>query len=204
MGDNAPLHRGDRVSANPLEERVHALLAQGKPSAAADIAVRELGPDVRRFIRAALHDEALAADAFSAFTEDVVRALPGFRGDAALRTWAYRLAWHALRRVRDDAWQRRRCTLDLGAVSPLAKTESDTPLVRERRALALEKMRLALSLEEQTLLALRIDQGLCWAEISRILSHDGITVGADALMKRFERLKTRLAEVAKREGLLSR
>jgi RNA polymerase sigma-70 factor (ECF subfamily) len=64
----------------------------------------------------------------------------------------------------------------------------------------LEKLRAVLSVDDQSLLALRLDQGFSWEEIAQILSASGKPVQAAALMKRFERLKARLAEMVK-QGL---
>jgi RNA polymerase sigma-70 factor, ECF subfamily len=49
---------------------------------------------------------------------------------------------------------------------------------------------------------LRVDQGLAWAEIAEILAGEGRRVEPAALMKRFERLKERLARMARDQGLL--
>jgi RNA polymerase sigma-70 factor (ECF subfamily) len=59
------------------------------------------------------------------------------------------------------------------------------------------------STEDQSLLALRIDQGLSWAEIAEITSEEGQVIQTATLMKRFERLKARLADMARAQGLTS-
>jgi RNA polymerase sigma-70 factor (ECF subfamily) len=72
----------------------------------------------------------------------------------------------------------------------------------ERQRQALEKLRQSLSTEEQSLLVLRIDQGLPWNEIAEVLVLDGKQVEPATLMKRFERLKERLARLAREQGLV--
>jgi len=67
---------------------------------------------------------------------------------------------------------------------------------------ALEKLREALTLEERSLLALRVDQELSWAETAAVLAREGEAVEPNALMKRFERLKERLGRLAKERGLV--
>jgi RNA polymerase sigma-70 factor (ECF subfamily) len=186
-----------------LDDRVRRLLAGGDPSAASELAIRELGPSVIRFVRSSLRDEELAADAFSEFAENLWQGLSGFRGDASLRTWAFRVAWYAVLRVRNDAWQRRRTPLSQGPASALAnRLLTATPLVRERQSRALDSLRARLSIEEQSLLALRVDQGLSWAEVAEVLAGDGEQVQVDALMKRFQRLKERIAVLARADGLM--
>ena len=113
------------------------------------------------------------------------------------------MAWNAVLRVRNDTWQRRRTPLSRGRASGLAEQlRTLTPLVRERQAKALETLRAKLSLEDQSLLALRVDQGLSWAEVAEIAATDGEPVKVDALMKRFQRLKERIGIMARDEGLV--
>jgi RNA polymerase sigma-70 factor (ECF subfamily) len=72
----------------------------------------------------------------------------------------------------------------------------------ERQRQALDKLRESLEVDDVSLLALRIDQKLSWAEIAEVVSSGGERVEAAALMKRFERLKARLARKAKDQGLI--
>ena len=186
-----------------LDARVRRLLADGDVAAASELAVRELGPVALRLVRSAVRDEELAADAFSEFAEDLWMGLPAFRGDSSLRTWAFRVAWNAILRVRNDAWQRRRTPLSRGRASELAEQlRTRTPVVLERQARALAALRSKLTVEEQSLLALRVDQGLPWAEVAEVIAADGKPVQVDALMKRFQRLKERIALLAREDGLV--
>lgn len=188
--------------ASELEARVRALAATD-PRAAATEALRGLGPQVLRYLRSVLRDEAQAGDAFSAFAEHLWRGLPDFRGEGSLRGWAYRLAHRAALDVRGEAWRRRGRRLETGEASRLADEVRTRTAVRvERRRQALEKLREALSVEEQALLALRVDQELAWSEIAEVLAADGARLEAAALMKRFERLKERLARMAREQGLV--
>jgi RNA polymerase sigma-70 factor (ECF subfamily) len=186
-----------------FDERVHGLIAGGGVGLASELVLRELGPAILRYVRSAVRDEELAADAFSEFAEDLWRGLPSFRGDSSLKTWAYRVAWNAVLRVRNDTWQRRRSPLPQSRASGLAEQlRTCTPVVRERQAKALEALRAKLSLEDQSLLALRVDQGLSWAEVAEIVATNGEPVQVDALMKRFQRLKERIGIMARAEGLV--
>ena len=50
---------------------------------------------------------------------------------------------------------------------------------------------------------LRVDRGLSWGEVALVLADEqGEPVEESALRKRFERLKDKLAERARQEGLL--
>ena len=185
-----------------LEERVKRLAASD-PAAAATEALRGLGPQVLRYLRSILRDEQLAGDAFSEFAEHLWRGLPEFRGDASLRGWVYRLAHHAALDVRGEAWRRRGRRLATGEASRIADEVRTRTAVRvEQRRQALEKLREALTVEEQSLLALRIDQAMSWSEIAEVLGAEGTRVEPATLMKRYERLKERLAKMARAQGLV--
>jgi len=185
------------------ERRVLELLAMGDVRSAATEAIRGLAPEVLRFLRALLRDEADAADAFSEFAEHLWTGLGAFRGEASLRTWALRLARNAALNLRDEAWRRRGRPFATGEASALAEDLRTKSFVRvERQRAALDKLREALSMGDRMLLVLRVDQGLSWKEAAEVLAADGETPDVNALTKRFERLKDRLAKMARDEGLL--
>jgi len=177
-----------------LEERVRALLDSGAPADAATEAIRALGPAVLRYVRTLLRDEADAHDAFSYWAESVWSGLPGFRGESSLRTWALRLAYRAALAVLDHAWRRRVRPFATGEASRLAVTLRTASAVRvERQRRKLDAAIARLTIEQQTLLALRVDQGLSWEELANVLSTETRRVDPKTLAKRYERLKVRLA-----------
>jgi RNA polymerase sigma-70 factor (ECF subfamily) len=189
------------VSTESVEEQVHRLIEAGDLSAAATEAIRSLGPSVLRYLRSLLRDEEDAADAFSQFAENLWKGLASFRGQSSLRTWAFRIAWNSALNLRNEAWKRKGRRFATGEASALAEEIRTKTAVRvARQEEKLEKLRAVLSVDDQSLLALRLDQGFSWEEIAQILSASGKPVQAAALMKRFERLKARLAEMVK-QGL---
>jgi RNA polymerase sigma-70 factor, ECF subfamily len=186
-----------------IEHRVRELLAGEDRPGAATAAIQELGPPVLRYLRSLLRDEDDASDAFSVFAENVWRGLPSWRGEGSLKAWCFRLAWNAATNLRNEAWRRRGRRFFSGEASALAeeiRTRSHLKVERQRQAL--DSLRESLEVDEVSLLALRIDQRLSWAEIAEIVSSDGQRVEPAALMKRFERLKGRLARMAKDQGLI--
>jgi RNA polymerase sigma-70 factor (ECF subfamily) len=187
-----------------LEGRISELLGAGDLHGAATEALRGLGPAIIRYLRSLLRDEADAGEAFSQFAENLWRGLPAFRGEASFRTWAYRLAWNAALDVRDGPWRRRGRRFRTGEASALANDiRTKSAVVVERQRQALEQLRSALSVEDQSLLVLRVDHGLSWTEIAQVKTAEGARpVEAAALMKRFERLKEKLARLAREQGLL--
>jgi len=186
-----------------IEERVQERLRAGDAAGAATAALQELGPSVLGFLRALLRDESDAADAFSQFAENLWKGLPSFRFDSSLKTWAYRVARHAALNLRNEAWRRHGRQFATGEASALAEEIRTKTVVRvARQQQALDQLRQSISEEDQSLLVLRVDQGLSWAEIAEILSEGAEPVQAVTLMKRFERLKDRLARMARDQGLV--
>ncbi len=185
------------------ESDVRTLLADGDTAAAATVAIRSYGPQVLRYLRSLLRAEDEAKDAFSRFAETLWLNLPSFRGEASLRTWVFRLAWSAAQELRREPWRRRGRRFATGEASAIAEEVWTRSYVRhERDRRKLERLREALSLEERSLLELRIHQELSWAEIADVLSSGGEPVQAAALAKRFERMKERLSRLARDEGLI--
>jgi len=190
-------------AAPSIEARVRDLLAVDDRPGAATAAIQEFGPPVLRYLRSLLRDEDDASDAFSMFAENVWRGLSTWRGEGSLKAWCFRLAWNAAINLRNEAWRRRGRRFFTGEASALAeeiRTRSHVKVERQRQVL--DKLRESLDVEDLSLLALRIDQKLSWAEISDVLAADGERTEPAALMKRFERLKGRLAKMAKDQGLI--
>lgn len=179
-----------------LEDRIAEAMSAGDPRAAATELIRGYGPRILGYLNVVLRDDLDAGDAFSLFAEQVWRGMPSFRGQSSARTWAFKAAWSAAMKVRDDAWRRMGRRLETGEASRLADdVRTRTNLRFERQRAELEALRALLSDEDQTLLVLRLDQELTWEEVSEVLSQDGPRVEPAALRKRFERIKQRLAEI---------
>jgi RNA polymerase sigma-70 factor (ECF subfamily) len=185
------------------DERIEALISEGRLKEAATLAIRAHGPRIIGYLRAVLRDENDAAEAFSIFAESLWKGLRSFRRECAFRTWEYKVAWNSALRLRDDAYRRRGRRLVTSEASRLAEEVRTSSMIRhERQSAALERLRAALSPEEQTLLVLRVDQGLPWEDVAHVLSGTAGQVDAAVLRKRFERLRERLARKAKEEGLV--
>ncbi len=189
-----------------LEAEIGGLLEAGDlPSAAAAI-LRGYGPSIFSYLAALARDEDRADDAFSQFCEDLWRGLPGFRRDASVRTWAYRLAWHAWLRNERDAFRRRGRPLVTEEISRLAAEVRSTTAVHLRSEAkdAVARLRMQLSPAEQSLLVLRVDRGLSWSEVAVVMSTADENLDAQTVAKRFQRVKNKLRELAEDAGLLGR
>lgn len=183
-----------------LEAELARMLDGGDTRGAATLALRRYGPQLLGYLRVVLRDEGRAADAFSAFSEDLWVGLPSFRRACSVRTFAYKLAWHAALRVARDPYARRATRLDTADASRLADEvrASTAPILRSDVKDRVAALRAALTPEEQTLLALRVDRDLSWAEVAEVFDLDEAT-----LRKRFERTKEHLRRLAVESGLLS-
>ena len=175
------------------------------PSAAAAI-LREYGPAILAYLASLARDEDRADDAFSQFCEDLWRGLPGFRRDASVRTWVYKLAWHAWLRNEREPYRRRGRQLATEEMSRLAaEVRSTTALhLRSEAKDAVARLREQLTPAEQSLLVLRIDRGLSWSDVASVMSTPEEDLDAQTVAKRFQRVKDRLRKLAEDAGLLER
>src|SRR5216684_1909300 len=178
-------------------EIAHLLESNDLPSAAAAI-VREYGPAILAYLAALAREEDRADDAFSQFCEDLWRGLGGFRRDASVRTWVYKLAWHAWLRNEREPYRRR--------ARPLAtEVRSTTALhLRSKAKDAVARLREQLTPAEQSLLVLRIDRDLSWSDVASVMSTPEEHLDAQTVAKRFQRVKARLRKLAEDAGLLER
>ena len=188
----------------PIESRIHQHVLGGQVREAADLVIQAYGPAIYGLLQALFRTQPdLADEAFSCFAENLVRGMGGFRGESSARTWSYCLARNAAVSVTRDGWRR------LGR--PFASAEAErlaeelrtrSALRMERRADALEALRQALDPDEQLLLTLRLDAQLPWDDVAQVLSSGGDPVTAIAVRRRYTRIKGRLGEAARAQGLL--
>jgi RNA polymerase sigma-70 factor (ECF subfamily) len=202
----------ERDAARAAREReIRAKLESGGARDAAAAAIELYGGEVLGFLHAVARDEDLASEAFSAFSEDLLRGLPGFRWDASLRTWAYALARNALHRLRRDPRRRARNNVplsnpgaDISAIVEQVRTAT-LPFLRTSVKDELRRLREALDPDDHALLVLRIDRKMSWRDIARALpgeETEEVDRRAATLRKRFERAKTMLRELATARGII--
>ena len=189
-----------------VEARIRAACDAARWSDAATAAIAGYGDELLGYLVAILRSETEAGDAFSLLAEDLWKSLPQFRWECTLRTWTYALARHAIGRIRRDPHRRRVIPLEDSQMSALiAQVRSRTAtFLRTETKDKVAKLRAELEPDDQTLLILRINRGLPWRDIARVLAAEDADVTpaaldkhAAALRKRFERLKTDLKERAR-------
>lgn len=182
-----------------LEERIRERIAAGDIDGATTTALRGYGPQILGYLTAVLRDETRGDEAFATFSEDLWKGLPGFRGASAFRTWAYKLAWHAAARTAREPHRRRNVPLASSAVSAIVQEvrSATAPHLRTEVKSEVQKLREQLTADEQTLLILRVDRALPWEDVAEIMDVD-----AASARKRFERLKDKLRELARAQGII--
>ncbi|MEM6959083.1 MAG: sigma-70 family RNA polymerase sigma factor [Myxococcota bacterium] len=193
-----------------FQRAVQRHLGQGQLAEAATLAIERLGPEIFGFVRSLTRDESAASEVFSIFCEDLWRGLPGFRGEASFRTWAYTLARHANVRFQRDPFRRRQRSFDaypqLLEVEERVRTSTLQHLKSEVRQ-AVTRLRERLDPDEQAILVLRIDRAMSFQDIAVVMSGGPLDdalrkTRAAALRKRVERIKGKLRTMAEAEGLM--
>ncbi len=206
----------DTEARERLERDVRALCQKGDHAAAATMALRGYGPEILGFLHAVHASETDASDAFSDLSEILWRKLPEFAWESTLRTWAYGIARNVSRVLRRNAGRRRRREAPVGDsaledVAGRVRTETLAHL-RTQTKTRLQQLRDSLPEEDRMLLVLRVDRNLEWNELARVLAEgddEGSAVLGEAdvareaarLRKRFQLVKDKLREMAKRDGL---
>lgn len=170
-------------------------------------ALQMYGVELLGFLRALANNHDLASEAFAELGEDVWKGLPKFRWESSLRSWLYSLARNALAQLRRDPRRRFERNLPLSLAPEMAQLVRTATLEIQRTEIKDEfrVLREQLDPEEHEILLLRLDRGLAWKDIARILGgDDNLDARAAALRKRFERAKERLKKLALEHGLLNR
>jgi RNA polymerase sigma-70 factor, ECF subfamily len=191
-------------AARAVELDVAARLAEGDIAGAAAAIVRTLGPGLFGYLAALLRDDEEARDVLAEVAEHLLTGLHRFRGACTVKTWTYRIAWRTAMRHRHDPRRRRVTPLRSSAAAALAaEVRASTAAYRRPAALAwLERVRGELSAADQSLLTLRLDRGMSWAEVAEVMGAGDTAADLAALRKRYERIKQRLRKAAERDGVL--
>jgi RNA polymerase sigma-70 factor (ECF subfamily) len=205
----------DQAARERLEQEVRRLCEAGDYEGATTEVLRGYGPEIFGFLVAIHPAEADASDAFSELAEAIWRGLPRFAWQSSMRTWAYAVARNITRSRKRDAARRDRRVVGgsdsvLQEVADKVRTQTKAFLRTENKT-RLQALRDSLPEEDRMLLVLRVDRNLAWNELARILAEGegsetlddaGVAREAARLRKRFQLVKDRLREAAKREGLL--
>jgi RNA polymerase sigma-70 factor (ECF subfamily) len=195
-------------SQQKLDDEVGACLREGDIEGAAARVLSGCGPCVRGYLRVALGEDRLVRDGFSAFSEAVWQRIRRYRGEPRLIVWTHRLAYAAAKERRETSRLRKPAATRKSrpASRDFSRTRAATlePLGAAEDA---ELMRREVSLEEQTLLTLRIDRQFDWQDIAWVLGQRAgraDKAGGAQIARRYERLVARLHAIAIARGLIAR
>ena len=199
---------------NPTEHDVRRLCEAGDFDSAVAAALRGYGREILEFLIAFHRSEADASEVFSVFAEGLWKGTPGFAWRSSFRTWAYviarRASLHHLRKARRRAAQIAPFPEEsnISVLAQKVRTETLSFLRTQRRSRLL-LLRDSLPPEDRALLMLRVDRQLPWNDLARVL-HEGEAELDDAalkreaarLRKRYQLVKDKIYEMARREGLV--
>jgi len=184
------------VGLTTIDERVRELIAAGDAATATSLVLRELGAEVLGFLTTALGNPDDADEVFSILSEALWKSLRGFEGRCSVRTWTYVLARHEIGRYRRGVRRHQHGRVpisDLVEVLEAARTKTRSTFGTQRRG------RDELSVEDRTLLILRVDRDLAWDDIALAFADGLHAMGDDVrkreaarLRKRFQLIKQRL------------
>ena len=195
------------LERDAAERAIRGLCEAGDHAEATTAALRLYGVELLGFLRAIAGDPDLAAEAFAELGEDLWKGLPRFRWQASLRSWLYTLARRALAQLRRDPRRRLERNLPLSIAPEMAAVVRTVTREIQRTEIkdGLRALREQLDPEEHEIMLLRLDRGMAWKDIARILGGDDeLDARAAVLRKRFERAKQRLKKLAIEHGLIDR
>ena len=193
-----------------LDGELRSLHAQGSLKLAATRALEELGPEVFGFLVHTMGNEHDATEVFSELGENLWTAMPAFGFRCSVRTWMYVLARHAVARFRRTPWNarnRRGGESQLDDVCARVRTRTE-PWLRTEVKDGFRAIRDALEPDDRELLVLRVDRGLAWEDVARVMlgseDPDGAELRTECarLRKRYQLLKDDLRRRAREAGLV--
>jgi RNA polymerase sigma-70 factor (ECF subfamily) len=192
-----------------VEAEVARLREAGRMKEVATLAIESYGPEVLSFLQTMLRDHADAGDAFAQACEDMWKGLPRFQGRSSMKTWFYTLARHSASRLRRSSPQRRLASLsEISDVAERVRSRT-RPHLKTEVKLGFAAIRAALDDADRMLLVLRVDRGMSWNDVARVManeddddSEDEIAKSAARLRKRFQSVKETIRARAIATGLI--
>jgi len=190
-----------------LEAELAQLIQAKELDRAATLALESYGPELYGFLVSLMGNETDAAEVFGQVGEDLWKGLPSFGLGCSLRTWLYLLARHAAARFRRSPWNRRTGDSRLDAMVENARTRTQ-PWQRTDVKDRFSALRESLDEDDRTLLVLRVDRGLSWEEVARVMlgvdapAKDVLARETDRVRKRYQLVKEDLRRRAVELGLI--
>jgi RNA polymerase sigma-70 factor (ECF subfamily) len=176
----------DRAPGLSPEEALFVARLQGNEDAAYDELVRTYTPSIFHVAYRMLGDSAEASDTVQEIFLKVFRNISGFKGEAALKTWIFKIAFsEILNRLR---WWKRRyryATVSLddqpngNDTGPGYSVASSSPTPEEvlqskEQETAIQQALWRLSKDHRSIIVLRDIEGFSYTEIADVL---GVSIG---------------------------
>jgi RNA polymerase sigma-70 factor (ECF subfamily) len=174
----------DGAMSDDPDKIVRQRLKEGEVAAAAEEVYRSYARDVRAYLRKRLSSDTSAEEVASDVFQSLMRDLPGFRGEAKLRTWLLTITRHAMLRHLERQRRDPAEPLDEVAESELAQPRAG---IRSTHRSWLRRVMRDLDEADRSLLA-RWNEGWSWKELAELVGGT-----EESVRKRFTRLIKRLA-----------
>jgi RNA polymerase sigma-70 factor, ECF subfamily len=202
----------DESARNELERKLRELFDKADFAGAASEALRGYGPEIFGFMVSMHQSPDDASEVFASFSEDLWRGLPKFGWGCTFRTWAYTIARNASNRFLKGRHRRGKGQVPITGLSAEIAIELRSATVTYLKTESKDRfaaLRESLPVEDQTLLILRVDRGLAWDELARIMlgeepvpSNEDLKRESARLRKRFQFVKEKLLELGRAAGLI--
>jgi len=207
---------GEPSSDQAVEDEVRTALARGTPEdlqRGVELAMGHYGQRLCAFVLNLAKDPAVAADVQQDLWLSVFLHAPKFRWESSLKGWLYLLARRAAIKAAQKGVQRGRAGVPLSqAAESKLRAHMATSIAEWQKddfKQRFRELRRKLPEKDQSLLVMRSDQEMPFREIAHALAETDETLGEAelktreaTLMKRFQRVKQRLFQLALEEGLV--
>ncbi len=182
----------------PIDAAVSQALSRGDTRRAVEVLWRAYGAEVFGWL-VAVHGPIDAADMNGGLALSLVRAMKTFRGESSARTWLYQVARNEARQFKRRQRRQRALHTPL-ANHPSAEERAAEEPSREGQRRTLDELRASLDEEDRSLLVLRVDRGLSYADVARVMlgaaRDDEVARGAVRLRQRVHDLSLKLRKLA--------
>lgn len=196
------------------ETAIQEALSRRDFEAVVTLALSAHGQALTAFVQTRVPSSNDAEEVMAEVTAALWAVLPRLELHTSLRGYLFQMARHGVHRhlARDVRRGRQSVSVedvDSAVLGPDPLRTGTPPYLRTANKDRIAMLRASLSQEEQTVLQLRVDQGLSFREIAQAMAPDGETLDGAAITrdaarwrKRYQLTKDRLRALATEAGLL--
>ena len=193
-------------NVQPPDDKARELSEEGRYNDAATLVIEAYGREVMGFLTNMTRDPQVGEELFQTVCIKIWKGLSGFRWKSSLRTWVYTIARNALisyKRGGTRDKEQRLLTQDMAQLpEQMLRTITREWHKTEAKTWLWDAIS-ELPDDDRTLLVLRLGDGMKWSDIAAVMldeEPDKATLKRKmvALRKRYERLKDKIRDKAKR------